>query len=188
MYLFYLCFSKREVYRPLYRCHYVWTMPNHIESGLVLSRFSVFYVRKSGWYFCGLLSIFDRLCYFSLRFHPIDSKLWHNDPWELKLYAMTFLRIPSWFFQNYFGFFGSLCGSMSVQWCRCRVKPHSLDSQFIGASCFWRFYTDTLWAPIHIKIHVFSNVSMPGQRRRQWPSIEPILCIWYDSRNATFDN
>ena len=29
-----------------------------------------------------------------------------------------------------------------------------------------------------IKIYL-SNVSIPGQRRRQWHSIKPILCIWY---------
>ena len=29
-----------------------------------------------------------------------------------------------------------------------------------------------------VKIHL-SNVLIPGQRRRQWPSIEPILCIFY---------
>ena len=31
---------------------------------------------------------------------------------------------------------------------------------------------------LKIEMHLY-NVSIPGQRRRQWPSIEPILCIWY---------
>ena len=43
-----------------------------------------------------------------------------------------------------------------------------------------------------IKGQFFGNVLMPGQCRKQWPSIEPILRVYYmDSRyllNATFDN
>ena len=66
--------------------------------------------------------------------------------------------------------------SMSGQWCTCRVKPPFIG--FLEAT-----HTDTIWAPLHtmIKIHLFSNVSMPGQRRRLWPSIEPILRAGMDS-------
>ena len=35
------------------------------------------------------------VCYFSLSFHPIPShKPWHNDPYVLRCYAMTFKDFP----------------------------------------------------------------------------------------------
>ena len=40
-------------------------------------------------------------------------------------------------------------------------------------------------------IHLFSNVSMSGQRRRQWPSSEKILRFWYGQSkpfNSSFTN
>ena len=71
------------------------------------------------------------------------------------------------FFRIYSGYSGSVCESMSVH-CSCRTKPHSLYN-IISTSQYGPFVIgDTIPTPfkyhLHliIKIHLFSNVSMPG--------------------------
>ena len=65
-------------------------------------------------------------------------------------------------------------GPLLVQY---RVILHSMPRGWTG----WPYvqtYSISLSLDLIIKIHL-SNVSIPGQRRRRWPSIEPISCIWY---------
>ena len=62
--------------------------------------------------------------------------------WSL---GIKVLRYSQLIFQNYFGCFGSLCGSMSVQWCRCRAKPHSLDSWSVHRGLL--FFGDSIPTP-----------------------------------------
>ena len=76
---------------------------------------SVIYPRVFMQSTCNFNSMF-LMEYLSLIFHPIDFKPWNNDPYVMKLYAMTFfLKNSQLFFRMFAGYSGLLCGSMSVQ-------------------------------------------------------------------------
>ena len=54
---------------------------------------------------------------FSLIFHKIDFKPWHNDPYVLKFYAMTLLRIHTCsygFIQDFLDHYVDGCRSNDV--------------------------------------------------------------------------
>ena len=112
---------------------------------------------------CGSMSNFDGLLL--LEFLP--NRLQSLAQWSLRVEVLCYgtmilksckgvlhlFKNSQLFFQIYSGYSRSLCRSMSVQWCICRVKPiHWILDQSIEAFCYRRLHTDTLRAALHIII------------------------------------
>ena len=101
-------------------------------------------------------------------------RYWKGLLWLLRIHSCS-----SGFIQDFLNHYADRCrfNDVYVGW----SPIHWIIDQSIRAFCYRWLHTDNLWAPLHIiiKIYLFSNVSMPGQRCRQWPSIEPVLRVWY---------
>ena len=92
------CQSDRPRCEPITTCLISGLITEN--TGPVLVYYYIIMLAQTCWFCNGsilflFLCVQILVCYFALSFHPIDFTPWHNDPYVLRCYAMTFLRIPS---------------------------------------------------------------------------------------------